>query len=148
MCCEKYFTQHKSTFLLDNHAILASASSTGHITLWDLNHQGRLLHIIRGAHDGAVTALEWIPGQPVLVSSGDDNSVKVQHFPFLALFTNPEIRLYLAMAVRLANCPSAPSQIPIRTSCATALDTILWRRWKAASYCISRSESTMHIRRS
>lgn len=61
----------------DNHAVLASASSTGHIALWDLNHKGRLLHIVRGAHDGAVTALEWIPGQPVLVSSGEDNSVKV-----------------------------------------------------------------------
>lgn len=37
----------------------------------------RLLHIYRGAHDGTVTALEWIPGQPLLISSGDDNSVKV-----------------------------------------------------------------------
>ncbi|KAF8586540.1 Utp21-domain-containing protein [Ramaria rubella] len=63
-------------FRSDNHAVLASASSTGHVALWDLNHQGRLLHIIRGAHDGAVSTLEWIPSQPVLVTSGDDNSVK------------------------------------------------------------------------
>ena len=33
--------------------------------------------MIRGAHDGAVSAVEWVPGQPVLISSGEDNSVKV-----------------------------------------------------------------------
>lgn len=64
------------SFRDDNQAVLASGSSTGHIALWDLNNQGRLLHIIRGAHDGSVAALEWVPSQPVLVSSGDDNSVK------------------------------------------------------------------------
>jgi U3 small nucleolar RNA-associated protein 21 len=61
---------------LDGHPILASASSAGHIALWDLNNGGRLLHMVRGAHDGAITAVEWIPGQPVLVTSGEDNSVK------------------------------------------------------------------------
>ncbi|TFK55069.1 Utp21-domain-containing protein [Heliocybe sulcata] len=63
-------------FRSDGHPILASASSTGHIALWDLNAGGRLLHIVRGAHDGAVTAVEWVPGQPVMISSGEDNSVK------------------------------------------------------------------------
>ncbi|KAF7967205.1 hypothetical protein HWV62_35121 [Athelia sp. TMB] len=60
----------------DGHPILASASSAGHIALWDLNSGGRLLHMIRGAHDGAISAVEWVPGQPVLISSGEDNSVK------------------------------------------------------------------------
>ncbi|KAG1827105.1 Utp21 specific WD40 associated putative domain-containing protein [Suillus subaureus] len=64
------------SFRSDGHSILASASSSGHIALWDLDSGGRLLHLIRGAHDGAVSALEWVPGQPVLVSSGEDNSVK------------------------------------------------------------------------
>ncbi|KAF7778503.1 hypothetical protein Agabi119p4_2848 [Agaricus bisporus var. burnettii] len=63
-------------FRSDGHPILASASSAGHIALWDLNNGGRLLHMIRGAHDGAITAVEWVPGQPVLVTSGEDNSVK------------------------------------------------------------------------
>lgn len=71
---------------VDGEAILATASSTGHIAFWDLNGNKtastgganpRLLHVYRGAHEGAVTALEWIPGQPLLISSGDDNSVKV-----------------------------------------------------------------------
>lgn len=64
-------------FPSDGQPILASASSAGHIALWDLNNGGRLVHMIRGAHDGAITAIEWVPGQPVLVTSGEDNSVKV-----------------------------------------------------------------------
>ncbi|KAJ7741593.1 Utp21 specific WD40 associated putative domain-containing protein [Mycena maculata] len=63
-------------FRSDGHPVLASASSAGHIALWDLNSGGRLLHMIRGAHDRAITAVEWVPGQPVLISSGEDNSVK------------------------------------------------------------------------
>ncbi|KAI0934749.1 hypothetical protein AcV5_006491 [Taiwanofungus camphoratus] len=64
------------SFRSDGHPILATASSIGHIALWDLNTGGRLLHLVRGAHNGAVTAVEWVPGQPVLISSGEDNSVK------------------------------------------------------------------------
>ncbi|KAF9469440.1 Utp21 specific WD40 associated putative domain-containing protein [Collybia nuda] len=63
-------------FRSDGEPILASASSAGHIALWDLNSGGRLLHMVRGAHDGAITAVEWVPGQPVLITSGEDNSVK------------------------------------------------------------------------
>lgn len=61
----------------DGHPILTTASSSGHIAIWDLNEGGRLLHMIRGAHDGAISSIEWIPGQPVFISSGEDNSVKV-----------------------------------------------------------------------
>ncbi|KAH8106793.1 Utp21-domain-containing protein [Cristinia sonorae] len=64
------------SFRNDGQPILASASSAGHIALWDLSNGGRLLHVVHGAHDGAVTALEWVPGQPLLISSGEDNSVK------------------------------------------------------------------------
>jgi len=62
---------------LDGTQALSAAASTGHIAIWDLNSGGKLLHVIRGAHEGAATAIEWIPGQPILVSSGEDNSVKV-----------------------------------------------------------------------
>ena len=66
----------------DGHPILATASSNGHIALWDLNAGGRLLHIVRGAHDGAISEVQWVPGQPLLISSGEDNSVKVSGAPF------------------------------------------------------------------
>ncbi|KAI0320117.1 Utp21-domain-containing protein [Amylostereum chailletii] len=63
-------------FRTDGHPVLASASEAGHISLWDLSANGRLLHTVRGAHDGGITGLEWVAGQPVLISSGEDNSVK------------------------------------------------------------------------
>lgn len=64
-------------FRSDGEPILATASSNGHIAFWDLNGGGKLLNVLRGAHEGAVTALEWIPGQPLMISCGVDNSVKV-----------------------------------------------------------------------
>jgi U3 small nucleolar RNA-associated protein 21 len=69
-----------NTSTSDGQPILASASSAGHIAIWDLNAGGRLIHIVRSAHDGAISAISWIPNQPILVSSGDDNSVKVHYF--------------------------------------------------------------------
>ncbi|KAH8827004.1 Utp21 specific WD40 associated putative domain-containing protein [Flagelloscypha sp. PMI_526] len=63
-------------FRTDGQPIMASASSAGHLAIWDLDSGGRLLHMVRGAHDGSICALEWIPGQPVLATSGEDNSIK------------------------------------------------------------------------
>ena len=56
---------------------MATANAAGHIALWDLE-ENSLLHILRGAHDAAITHIEWIPGHPILVSSGEDNSIKVR----------------------------------------------------------------------
>jgi len=42
--------------------------------------------MVRGAHDGAITTVEWIPGQPVLVTSSEDNSVKVNFHIFFDKF--------------------------------------------------------------
>ncbi|KAJ3911203.1 quinon protein alcohol dehydrogenase-like superfamily, partial [Lentinula edodes] len=63
-------------FRSDGQPIMASASSLGHIAIWDLNEGGRLLHMVQGAHDGTISAPEWIPNQPVLITSGADNSIK------------------------------------------------------------------------
>ncbi|QRW15106.1 U3 small nucleolar RNA-associated protein 21 [Ceratobasidium sp. AG-Ba] len=63
-------------FRTDGHPVLGTASATGHIALWDLNAQGRLLHIIKGAHNSSISSIQWIPGQPVMVTSGEDNSLK------------------------------------------------------------------------
>ena len=67
--------------------MLASASSAGHIALWDLNEGGRLLHMIRGAHDAAISSVEWVPGQPILITSSEDNSVKVRELSFAPVHT-------------------------------------------------------------
>ncbi|KAL5635715.1 hypothetical protein ACGC1H_004506 [Rhizoctonia solani] len=63
-------------FRTDGHPTLATASATGHIALWDLNAQGRLMHIVKGAHSSSISAVQWIPGQPVMVTSGEDNNLK------------------------------------------------------------------------
>lgn len=89
-------------FRTDGHPVLASASSSGNIALWDLNSGGRLLHMVRGAHDGAISAVEWVPGQPVLISSGEDNSVKVNEMYLLFTKIHTDIpSLFIAMVIRL-----------------------------------------------
>ena len=71
--------------------VLATASSqSGDVLLWDLNKGGRLTGILRDAHDppssslgqssGGISKIEFLPGQPVLVSSGLDNSLKTWIF--------------------------------------------------------------------
>ena len=59
---------------------------TGDVTFWDLNDGGRVMGILRGAHNppsnsgavvgGGVSKVEFLPGQPVVVTSGLDNSLK------------------------------------------------------------------------
>ncbi|KAI1007078.1 hypothetical protein K3495_g1141 [Podosphaera aphanis] len=71
--------------------VMATAgSSNGDVTLWDLNNGGRVMGILRGAHNppsiagatvgGGVSKIEFLTGQPVLVSSGLDNSLKTWVF--------------------------------------------------------------------
>ncbi|KAL1735373.1 Utp21 specific WD40 associated putative domain-containing protein [Schizophyllum commune] len=63
-------------FRTDGAPILASADASGSLAIWDLNAPAKLLHLVHGAHDAGVTSLEWVPGQPLLISAGEDNSVK------------------------------------------------------------------------
>ncbi|GAA6006013.1 rRNA-processing protein UTP21 [Rhodotorula paludigena] len=60
----------------DEAQTLSVASTSGHIALFDLSSQMRLLHLVRNAHEGPVGGLEWVPGQPLMVSSAGDNSLK------------------------------------------------------------------------
>jgi WD40 repeat protein len=61
----------------DGPPILATSSTTGSIAIWDLGTKGRILHVLRDAHEAPVTGLQWVMGQPLLISSSGDNSVKV-----------------------------------------------------------------------
>ncbi|KAJ5101463.1 hypothetical protein NUU61_003685 [Penicillium alfredii] len=68
--------------------VMATASSgSGDITLWDLNDGGRVAGILRGAHrvsgtgtGQGINRVEFLDGQPVLVSTGDDNYLKTWIF--------------------------------------------------------------------
>lgn len=67
--------------------VMATAGpGTGDVTFWDLNGGGRVMGILRSAHNppsdadtivgGGVSKVEFLPGQPVIVTSGLDNSLK------------------------------------------------------------------------
>lgn len=69
--------------------VMATATqSTGDVTFWDLNGGGRVMGVLRSAHNppagktvyGGISKVEFLAGQPVIVSSGRDNSLKTWIF--------------------------------------------------------------------
>ncbi|KAF7925419.1 uncharacterized protein EAE97_010500 [Botrytis byssoidea] len=67
--------------------VMATAGpDNGDVTFWDLNGGGRVMGVLRGAHNppsdsgatvsGGLSKAEFLSGQPVLVTSGLDNSLK------------------------------------------------------------------------
>lgn len=67
--------------------VMATAGlENGDVTFWDLNGGGRVMGVLRGAHNpplktdsiigGGVNKVEFLPGQPVIITSGLDNSLK------------------------------------------------------------------------
>ncbi|CBJ32264.1 similar to WD repeat domain 36 [Ectocarpus siliculosus] len=58
--------------------LLASAGGDGRVCLWDLKE--RRLHHTMGAHEGGISKLQFLPREPVLVSSGTDNCIKMWVF--------------------------------------------------------------------
>jgi U3 small nucleolar RNA-associated protein 21 len=55
--------------------LLAVGGGAGGIAFWDLERR-RLHAVLRDAHDAAVVALHWFPGEPRVMSSGADNALK------------------------------------------------------------------------
>ncbi|KAI9886830.1 MAG: hypothetical protein M1823_001329 [Watsoniomyces obsoletus] len=64
---------------------------TGDVHFWDLNEGGRLMGVLRGAHappkssadgnvGGGINKVEFLAGQPVVVTGGLDNSIKTWIF--------------------------------------------------------------------
>ncbi|KAI9769929.1 MAG: hypothetical protein M1840_003638 [Geoglossum simile] len=67
--------------------VMATAGTgSGDVTLWDLNDGGRIMGVLRGAHNpplvvggrvsGGISKVEFLPGQPIIVTSGLDNAIK------------------------------------------------------------------------
>jgi len=64
--------------------VMATASiESGDVTLWDLNRGGKVVGVLRGAHDTSnlaggtgINKIEFLPGQAVLISSGKDNALR------------------------------------------------------------------------
>lgn len=63
-----------------------STAASGDITFWDLNGGGRVMGVLRSAHNppshhdsmirGGVSKVEFLANQPVIITSGRDNSLK------------------------------------------------------------------------
>ncbi|KAK4163245.1 Utp21 specific WD40 associated putative domain-containing protein [Cladorrhinum sp. PSN259] len=66
--------------------VMATATGlNGDVTFWDLNKGGRIMGVLRSAHNppsknkavrGGISKIEFLPGQPVIMTSGLDNSLK------------------------------------------------------------------------
>lgn len=57
-------------------AQLVSCAPDGSFVTWDLLKR-RAHHVAEGAHNGAITSAKFLPDQPVLVTSGRDNSIRM-----------------------------------------------------------------------
>ncbi|XP_040573506.1 WD repeat-containing protein 36 [Lepeophtheirus salmonis] len=63
-------------FRTDGHPILTSCSNLGHIALWDLEKRS-LSSVMRDAHPNhPITGLKTFQGEPLLLTSSPDNSLK------------------------------------------------------------------------
>ena len=85
-----------------HEGIMATASAeSGDITFWDLNKGGRVRGVLHNAHNppaaayggvsGGISKIEFLPGQPVIVSSGRDNALKSWVFDEHILSSTPRI---------------------------------------------------------
>ncbi|CAK6984078.1 WD repeat-containing protein 36 [Scomber scombrus] len=66
-------------FRTDGPPVLASCSPQGHIAFWDLERR-QLIGQQTHAHSTAVAAATFLHGEPLLVTNGADNSIKVWIF--------------------------------------------------------------------
>lgn len=69
----------------DGQPLLASGSSSGVISIWNLEKR-RLQSVIKDAHDSSIISLYFFANEPVLMSSSGDNSIKVDICCLLILF--------------------------------------------------------------
>ncbi|KAM4049607.1 WD repeat-containing protein 36 [Anomaloglossus baeobatrachus] len=67
------------SFRTDGHPILAAGSPIGHIGLWDLQEK-KLMSQMRDAHSTAIAGLTYVHGEPLLITNGADNAIRVWIF--------------------------------------------------------------------
>jgi U3 small nucleolar RNA-associated protein 21 len=66
-------------FRTDGPPLLAVATAVGRVTLWDLERR-RVAGVLKSAHRGAVTAAMFLPKEPLLLTAGADNALRVWIF--------------------------------------------------------------------
>lgn len=64
------------TSLEDGHPVMAAGSPIGHIGLWDLEDK-KLIGQMRDSHSTAIAGLTFVHAEPLLISNGADNAIRV-----------------------------------------------------------------------
>jgi len=83
------------TFLvLDGQQIMATGGLNGDIALWNLDER-RLSYVMKGVHNGEVISAQFLNGQPIMITSGNDNSLKVNDIFSLSL----SLSLYIYICI-------------------------------------------------
>ncbi|XP_063066369.1 WD repeat-containing protein 36 [Engraulis encrasicolus] len=67
------------SFRTDGHPIMAAGSPVGHVGLWDLEEK-KLIGQMRDAHDTAIAGLTFLLSEPLLITNGADNAIRVWIF--------------------------------------------------------------------
>ncbi|XP_036165773.1 WD repeat-containing protein 36 isoform X2 [Myotis myotis] len=67
------------SFRTDGHPIMAAGSPCGHIGLWDLEDK-KFINQMRNAHSTAIAGLTFLHREPLLVTNGADNALRVWIF--------------------------------------------------------------------
>uniref|UniRef100_A0ABK0L8C6 WD repeat domain 36 n=1 Tax=Rattus norvegicus TaxID=10116 RepID=A0ABK0L8C6_RAT len=67
------------SFRTDGHPIMAAGSPCGHIGLWDLEDK-KLINQMRNAHSTAISGLTFLHREPLLVTNGADNALRIWIF--------------------------------------------------------------------
>ena len=66
-------------FRTDGAPVLASASTLGRVSVWDLESR-RLSTVMHECHDSGITGLGFLQSRPMLLTAGTDNAVKLWVF--------------------------------------------------------------------
>ncbi|NWI18602.1 WDR36 protein, partial [Crypturellus soui] len=64
---------------VDGHPVMAAGSPVGHIALWDLEEK-KIISQMRNAHSTAIAGMSFVPGEPLLITNGADNAIRVWIF--------------------------------------------------------------------
>lgn len=67
------------SFRTDGHPIMAAGSPLGHIGLWDLESK-KLMGQMRDVHDSGVAGMSFLLSEPLLITNGADNAIRVWIF--------------------------------------------------------------------
>ena len=81
----------------DGNPFMASASTEGHIAIWDLEKR-QLASTLHDAHKGSVCGMKFLSSQPLMVTNGPDNSLKVNITLSLAGLHSPFVH-YLRVTI-------------------------------------------------